>query len=121
MAVVDGGVATWLKNEARFVSTVVAGAAAAWGTKGVNGTVISPVALQADAQTECNRQASFLAGPIARDRHVVKGARRDLVGKVVTMQSDRLGYLTTGTNVYVIGADETSVPGMTVLSVLKRL
>lgn len=121
MAVVDGGVATWLKSEARFATSVIAGAAAAWGAKGVSSTIISPLALQADAQVEAARQAAFLAGPTAVDLHIVKGARRDLVGKVVTMLGDRLGYSSAGTNVYVIGADETKTPGMTELSVLKRL
>lgn len=120
MAVVDSGVAAWLKSDARNVGATVAGAAAAWGDRALDSRVVSPLALKADAQALATAQAQFLAGPLARDRVVVKGARKDLVGRLVTLVGDRLGY-DVGPSVFVIGAQEADQGGTTELTVLKRL
>ena len=120
MATVDPGYGAYLKAPARYVTAAIAGAAAAWGDKATKTTIITPIANKADAQTEANRQAQFLAGPIARDRHVVKGLRRDLIGKLITLNGDRAGY-ENGSLAFVIGAAEPDEIRTTVLTVLKRL
>lgn len=121
MATVDPGYGAYLKAPARYVTAVIAGAAAAWGDKALASTINTPIALKADAQTEANRQAQFLAGPIARDRHIVKGLRRDLIGKLIVLQGDRLGYEGNGALAFVIGASESDEIRTTTLTVLKRL
>lgn len=121
MATVDPGYGAYLKAPARYVSATIAGAGAAWGDKALTSTIISPIALKADAQAEAVRQAQFLAGPIARDRHTVKGLRHDLIGKLITLQGDRLGYEGAGSLAFVIAAVESDEVRMTALTVLKRL
>lgn len=118
---VDPGYGAYLKSDARYVTTTVAGAAAAWGDKALRSTIMSPISLKDDAQAEATRQAQFLAGPIARDRHVVNGLRRNLIGKLITLQGDRLGYEGGGSLAFVIGAAESETARTTTLTVLKRL
>jgi len=120
-ATVDPGYGAYLKAPARYVSATIAGATAAWGDKALASTILSPIALKADAQTEANRQAQFLAGPFARDRHVIIGLRSDLVGKLITLRGDRLGYEGGGSLAFVIGAAESADVRTTTLTVLKRL
>lgn len=117
---VDAGYASWLKAPSRTVGATITGAAAAWGDKAVDSTVVSPLALKADAQAEATYQAQFLAGPIARDTVLVKGLRADLIGRLVTIVGDRLGY-EDGADVFVIGAKESDRVQTTSLTVLKRL
>lgn len=119
MATVEAGYAAWLKTDARYVGATIAGAKASWGDKAINSATISPLAFKADAQAEATRQAQFLAGPIARDSVVIKGYRKDLIGRLVTVFSDRLGY-DAGPSAFVIGASENA-NGTTTLTVLKRL
>lgn len=116
---VEPGYAAWLKAQARFVTTNVAGAAARWGDKAVNATIISPLALKEDAQAEATRQALFLAGPIVRDRIVVKGLRHDLVGTQRRFSGDRLGYANAPVCL-IIGAAESEDGRTTTLTVLRR-
>lgn len=119
MATVEAGYAAWLKTDARYVGATIAGAKASWGDKAISSTVISPLAFKADAQAEAIKQAQFLAGPIARDKAIVKGYRKDLIGQLVTLFADRLGY-EPGPSVFVVGAAEND-NGTTTLTVLKRL
>jgi hypothetical protein len=120
MATVDPGYGAWLKTSARYVGATIAGAAASWGDKAVDSAVISPLAYKADAQAEATAQAQFLAGPIAQDSIVVKGIRKDLIGKLISVGGDRLGY-EAGAAVFVIGAAESETARTTTLTVLKRL
>lgn len=115
---VDAGYADWLKTDARYVTYTVAGAAAAWGDNAVDSKVISPLALKADATTEVAAQAAFLTGPLARDRHVVQGLRKDLIGQLVTLVNSQLGYA-SGALAFVLGAQEGDAT--TTLFVLKRM
>lgn len=115
---VDAGYALRLKSQAAYVSTVPAGAPA-WGERGVETETISPLALAADAVDEAQRQANFLGGPLAVDRHVVQGRRRDLMLKPTTVVGDRLGY-ESAPLVFVIGVVENG-NGTSTLTVLKRL
>ena len=119
MAVVEPGYGAYLRSNARYTTAQITGAATTWGDKGQASTIVSPIALKADADTEVVRQAQFLAGPMVKDRHVVKGKRRDLIGKAVVVQADRLGYA-GGAVAFVIAASETP-DGTTTLTVLKRL
>lgn len=115
---VEPGYGAYLQAQARYVSATVAGSLATWGDKSFTSTVMSPIALKADAQAEAIRQAQFLAGPIARDRHVVPGAKAYLIGRPIIITADRAGY-ESGATVFVIGAAEEG--GTTTLTVLKRL
>lgn len=119
MATVEPGYAAWLKTDARYVGATIAGAKAAWGDKAINATIVSPLAFKADAQAEAVKQAQFHAGPVARDKAIVKGYRKDLIAQVVTLFGDRLGY-EPGPSVFVIGAAENA-NGTTTLTILKRL
>jgi len=116
---VEPGYAAWLKAPARYVTTNVAGAATRWGDKAQNSTIISPLALKDDAQAEATRQALFLAGPLSRDRIVVKGLRHDLIGTQRRIRGDRLGY-ETAPICFVIGAAEAEDGRTTTLTVLRR-
>lgn len=117
---VDAGYAAYLTSPARTVGATITGALAAWGTKAISSAIQSPLALKEDAQTEAIRQAEFLAGPIARDKHIVRGAQADLIGKLIVIVGDRLGY-ENGALAFVIGAAEAEGGGSTALTVLKRL
>lgn len=116
MAAVDPGYAISLKNEALYLRAP--SPSSGWGARGVSSKATSPLALRADCEVEALRQAGFLAGPNVRDRAVVPGARRDLIGRVVTLRFDGLGYA-TGVQCFVIGADEGETD--TVLSVIRKL
>lgn len=119
MAGVDAGYAAYLRGPARYVTTTLPDQVTRFGDKVQASTIISPIAEKAPAQAEATRQAQFLAGPIAQDFHIVKGQRRDLIARSITVIGDRLGY-EAGVNVFVIGAAELD-DGTTRLTVLKRL
>lgn len=120
MAAVEPGYASWLTSPARYVSTTIAGAVAAWGPLAEDSTVITALAYKADAQTVANQEASILAGPNARDKLLVNGLHADKICSVVTIVADRAGY-ENGANVFVIGAQESETVKTTVLTVIKRL
>ena len=116
MSAVDASYAQALKNDALYLRAVPA-SAAIWGDRGVSTKAICPLALRDDAVNEATRQATFLAGPNVRDTVTVVGARRDLVGKVVTVRGSRLGY-DAGVVCFVIGAAEAAAE--TVLTVIRK-
>ena len=116
---IASGYAQYLKSAALYASADVTDALAKWGSKATTSTIISPIAFKSDAQAEAARQATFLAGPLARDAHVVKGQRSDLIGQIVTLYGDRLGY-EGGASALVIGAVEAETGDTTTLTVLKR-
>jgi len=120
MAAVPSGFGAWLKSPARYSTATIVGAADAWGEKATTSTNVSPLAYKTDADAEAVRQAQFLAGPIARDTHVVIGARSDLIGRVVRIIGPKLGY-DDGVDVFVVAAVESETNGTTALTVLKRL
>lgn len=110
----------WLQSEALYATSVDATLAARWPTQAIESETISPFAGPEAGADEATRQIAFLGEPKVSDAHVVPGRRRDLVGRVVTLTIDRLGY-DAGVNCLVIGADETQVAGHTVLTVLRRI
>lgn len=116
MAAVDPAYAISLKNEALYLRTP--SPAASWGPRGVSSKSISPLALRADCVVEVLRQAAFIGGPTVRDRAVVPGARRDLIGRTIALRFDGLGY-GGGVPCFVIGADEGA--SETVLTVIRKL
>ena len=120
MPTVDPGYGAYLQSPARYTTARVAGAAAAWGKSVADSTIMSPLANKADADAEAIYQTQFLAGPIARDRIVVSGLQRDLIGRVVTIRGDRLGY-EDGADVFVVGVAESDRARTSTLTVLKRL
>jgi len=116
---VDAGYAEWLKSDSRITLAPALGAEQ-WGDTALDSSVVSPLAFKADAQAEAAYQASFLAGPLARDIVLISGLRKDLIGRLVTIHGDRLGY-ENGADVFVIGAAEGDTVRVTTLTVLKRL
>lgn len=116
----DAQIVDWLKSGALFEAATDAGVAAAFGADALETEIVSPLALAAAASTEAARQQAFMEGPLAEELHDVPGQRIDLLGRPVTIISDRLGY-EAGLTVFVIGADEASRPGRTLLNVLRRL
>lgn len=119
MPSVDSGLAAWLKERALYTAHVPAGAAA-WGDRAVESEIISPLAMRVNAIAEATRQAAFLTGPNCKDRVVILGRRRDLLGKPVTLVGDRLGYEGAGAIAFVVGAQEND-NGTTSITVIKRL
>ena len=117
MRAVDPAYGQWLKSDALYLRARSA-TAAAWGDRGASTTAMSPFALRADAAAEADRQLAFLAGPLVRDRVLVAGARRDLVGRVIEVVGDRLGYQ-QARRVFVIGAEEGVAE--TVLTIVRSL
>lgn len=111
--------AEWLKSTALYVSTSNATLAASLLTSGLDSEIVSPLAASADATNELARQMSVLGGPLAIDRHVIKGARRDLICKPVQIFGDRLGYA-AGPTVFVVDVDEQE-DNTTALLVVRRL
>lgn len=116
---VDAGYAEWLKSDSR-TTLAPSPSAGLWGDAALDSSVVSPLAFKADAQAEAAYQAAFLAGPLARDSILIPGLRKDLIGRLVTIQGDRLGY-ENGADVFVIGATEGDTVKVTTLTVLKRL
>ncbi|MBX9881275.1 MAG: hypothetical protein K2X73_04810 [Sphingomonas sp.] len=117
MASVDPAYGQWLKADALYLRARPAGAGI-WGDRGASLKAMSPFALRDDAAAEADRQALFLAGPLVRDRVLVPGQRRDLIGRAVQIIGDQLGYEQPRT-VFVIGIDEGS--SETVLTVIRSL
>ena len=113
------GIATaaYLTSEALFVSAPNL-SGVAWADRGIETELISPFVEEADAQTEAVRQAAFMAGPLVEDVVTVSGARRDLLGKSITVKSNRLGY-DAGVPAFVIGYRELA--GVTELNVVRSL
>lgn len=109
--------ADWLKAAALYATS--ARDASIYGTSAIETEIISPLALKADAIEEAARQLDTLGGPLAIDEHVLAGRLSGLIGRVITLQGDRLGY-ETGPRVFVVGASEQP-DGSTNLTVLKRL
>lgn len=118
---VDAGFAAWLQSEALFVARSDATLAARWGTKAVESEGMTPLALRADVEAEADRQLEFLGGPLVRDTHLVKGLRRDLIGRVVTITGDRLGYTAAGKPCFVVGVEEIDGAEMSRLTVIASL
>lgn len=110
-------VAEFLKSEALFAFSEAVGYD--WGDRAVETEIISPLVFQGDAEAECIRQMLFMEGPLVEDVVQVTGARRDLMGKVITITGDRLGYDAGGKLAFVIGYIEGK--GITDLSVVRKL
>ena len=120
MATVEPGYGAYLKGAARYVTTNIAGASDRWGDRALTTTVMSPLVAKADAQAMATYQAQFMAGPLARDTILVAGLLANLVGSVVRVFGDRLGY-ENGADVFVLGVREADKGGTSTLTVLKRL
>ena len=116
----DGATVEWLKEGALFASATDSGIASAWGADALETSIMSPLALAADAATEAASQQAFLEGPVAVEVHDVPGKRIDLLGRPVTLTVARLGY-DAGVAVFVIGAEEMQQVERTRLTVLRRL
>lgn len=120
MAAVDPAFAQWLKDDALFVSGTDAAFAARWGERAIETEIISPLATKPGADAEAARQFAFLAGPHVLDRHSVAGLWHSLIGQVVTLTIDRLGY-DFGVACFVVDAQEKEGSEMTELLVLRQL
>lgn len=116
---VDSGFASWLKGGALWL-TVLPANAAAWSLRGVESEIVTPFSTRADALASGAGQADLLSGPNVRDAVEVLGARKDLLGKVIVIRGDRLGYTAAGAYALVLGVEEQDA-GTTILTVLRRL
>lgn len=120
MALVDPDFAEWLgRAENRAIATAPQ-IGDMWAALGLDTEISSPLAFKNDGQAEAQRQLAFRSGPAAVERLDVPGARADLIGRVVTLKTGEGAYA-EGRDVFVIGVDETEVPGRTMLSVIRRL
>lgn len=118
---VDAGLKSWLGSTALYVGASDAATVARWGDRATDTEYLSPIAIEADADAEAVRQLSFLAGPLARDEHVVQGLRHDLLGKTIRITGTGLGYEAPGAVVFVLRVEESDATDMTTLTVLRRL
>lgn len=113
---VDSSSAAYLKKAALYASASPAGLA--W-PGAVASEAISPLAAEAAAAEEAARQAEVLGGPNVRDRVVVAGARRDLVGRWIRAAGDRLGYQAAPVALVVKAEEQDG--GTTVLTLVRRI
>ena len=111
-------VADYLKNPALFTAAN-SPSGVAWGSRAIESEIISPYRDKADADAEAVRQAAFLKGPLVEEVVTVKGARRDLNLRAVTIRGDQLGY-GAGQPAFVIGFAERN-DGHTDLTVVRSL
>jgi hypothetical protein len=118
MAIVPLDLADWLKSAS--ATEVGLPPTNSWGAQAIDTELLSPIALEADAQQEAARQALFLASPRVVDVIEVPGLRRDLLGLPITITADRGGYASPVT-VFVIGYRELDDVERTRLTVLRRL
>lgn len=118
MPSVDSGLAAWLKGDALFTTATPGGVA--WADRGVAVDRMLPVDLRAEAVAEATRIGVFMGSPHVKDVVEVLGRRRDLLGKVVTLTGDRLGYTSNGVPAFVCGVAEND-NGTTTLQVLRKL
>lgn len=109
--------AQYLKSTALFTKATAA-SAATWGNRAVDTEIISPLAIKAAADTEAARQIALLEGPLCEDAVVVPGRRKDLLGKVITLQGARLDYA-AGKLAFVIGFQEAE--STTILNVIRKV
>jgi hypothetical protein len=116
---VDTGFADWLKSDALYSSWTNATLPAGLQGVAVEQQIVTCLATGAGAIAEAARQGAFLGGPLAIDKHTVKGARRDLICKPVTLQIAALGY-DAGVSCFVIDVNELD-GGVTELTVLRPL
>lgn len=110
----------WLQSDALYAASGDAALASRWPSQAIESETISPFADEEDGVAEAERQIAFLGPLKVGDVHVVPGRQRGLLGRVVTLTIDRLGY-DAGVNCLVIAADETQVAGHTLLTVLRRM
>lgn len=115
---VDSDFAAWLRADCLY-SKATATLSSGLQAVAKDSEIISALAAIADADAENARQIAILGQTLAIDRHVIPGARRDLIGKPVTLVSGYLGY-DAGVTVFVLRSDERD-EGSTELSVLRRL
>lgn len=108
--------AAYLKSDALFVSA--APSSPNWGTKARESKIISPFFDKASAQAEATRQAALLEGPLVEELVVVKGNRKDLHLKTITVTGDQLGA-DAGFVGFVVGVNELG--GETELAVMRSL
>ena len=116
---VEAGLGAWLKSPAKYVHEANGTLPAGLQGAAVDQEIISPLALKAAAEAEVARQITFLGRPLALDRHIVKGQRRDLIAKPIILKGDDLGYK-AGVPAFVIEVDERD-DDMTALTVLRKL
>lgn len=110
-------VADYLKNVALFTAADASGVA--WGERGLETEIISPLYNKADADAEAAREVAFLSGPLVEDVITVPDARRDLMHRTIEAVGDKLDY-DAGVPVFVIGYAELD-NGTTELIVLRSL
>lgn len=119
MVGLDAGYAAWLKADALTI-----GAATPIGARwpqGVTASGPSPFVTPAGAASEGQRRAAFLQGPLVRDRLVVLGEARALIGRCVRIVVDGLDYASGAAEpVFVLKVEERA-DGTSILSVLRRL
>ena len=120
MTAVDPVFAQWLQDTALRHVGSDATLAARWGATAATSERVTTIALLADAEAEAIRQLAFLGGPLVQERHLVAGAHAGLLGQVVTLTIDQLGY-DAGAEVFVIGAEDRLAAGVSWLTVLRRL
>ena len=115
----DTGFAQWLRNDALYSSLANSSLPAGLNASAIETEIVSPLITKAAADSELARQIAVLGGPLALDRHVVKGQRRDLVGQCITLTNELLGY-TPGAPAFVISADEQD-DNLTILEVVRSM
>jgi len=120
---VDLQQAAWLKSDS-LVAQAVPSTGVIWDAARANDVKFTtPIDGLTDANTEAARTIALLRGPNVKERVSVKGRRRDLLFKCISVSFTRLGYVNTGTlkKVFVIGVAEDPENNTTILTVLRSL
>lgn len=110
--------AEWLQAESLFTEQVDAAIAAAWQDDALTSETLTAIVSQAAAQDEAVRQMNFLGQPLAVDSHAIVGRIALLIGRTVTIYTDRLGYA-GGVNCLVLGAVDDIGRGVSQVTVLR--
>lgn len=116
---VDSAFTAWLKAPALYASGTNGSLPAGLNDAARDQEIISSIYNLAGANAELARQVAFLAGPLARDVAIVRGAHVNLIGRAINLTCDLLGY-EVGPLVFVIGVDERD-DGLSEITVLRRL
>ena len=120
MASVDPVFAQWLMSDGLWSLSEDATLRARWVDKALTTGRMTTIASKADALAEGARQLAFMGPVAAIDEHLLSGRWKHLRGQVITLTIDRLGY-EAGAEVFLLGAEDDEMTGLSRVTVLKRL
>lgn len=120
MAAVDPLFAQWLQSACLWAVSEDAALAARWGADALTTERITTIATKAAAEAEALRQLEFAGAPSVIDEATLPGQWLPYLGRVITIQINKLGYA-AGVPVFIIGVSDDRSTGLSTVTVLRRL